>query len=213
MSRTQVQLGSSSAIRLTISPLTASNSSTRAVDRDYQHASSSRTQLEVHLGPSSAIRGTGVISKFISSLTSNSSPVRHWQDYRYTLSSRTSQVYLGSSSPIIGMGLSKFVSSLGAAASNPSTVHRNYRYASSLWKDHLHHTNSSRVLESPGATTCTCLSELVPVPAGLPSSKLTYDGHASVVIRVIECIVAHHPIDSEANQFVREQTLDFDSAG
>lgn len=212
MSRTQVQLGSSSAIRLTISSSTASDSST--VDQDYRHASSSRTQLEVHLDPSRAIRGTesADVPKFISSLTSNSSVHR---DYQYTLSSRTSQVYLGSSSPITITGFSKFVSSLGA--SNPSTVHRNYRYASSLWKDHLYHANSGRVLDSesprPRATSCICLSELVSVPAGQPSSKLSPDGRASLVIRVIECIAAHLPIDSEADQFMREQTLDFDSAG
>ena len=206
MSRTQVQLGSSSVIGRTISSLTASNSST--LDQDYQHPPSLRTQLEVHIGPSRAITGIGV-SRFISSLTSNASPVR--QDHQYALSSRTSQVYFGSSSPMTGIGFSRFVSSLGA--SNPSTVHRNYRYASSLWKDHLRHANSSRVLESPRATTCICLSELVSVPAGLPSSKLTPDRRASLVIRVIECIAAHLPIDSEADQFVGEQTVDFDSTG
>ena len=197
MSRTQVQLSSSNSIRRTISSLTASNSST--VDQD-QDVPSSRTQLEVHIGPSSAIR-----ARFISSLTSNSSPVH--EDHQYTLSSRTSQVYFGSSSPITGASFPKFVSSLGA--SNSSTVHRNYRYASTLWKDHLRHANSSQFSDSPRATTCICLSQLVSVPR----SKLTPDGRASLVIRVIECIAAHLPIDSEADQLVKEQTLNFDSAG
>lgn len=142
-------------------------------------------------------------------LTSNSSPVH--EDHQYTLSSRTSQVYFDSSSPITGTGFTKFVSSLGA--SNSLTVHGNYRYALSLWKDHLRHVNSGPVLEFPLTTTCICLSELVSVPAGLPSSKLTPDDRAGLVIRVIECIAAHIPTDSKVDHFVGEQTLDFDSSG
>ena len=202
MSRTQVQ-GSpiQVAIRRTISSLKANNSS--IVDQD-----SPRTRVETHIGTSKVIRGIRV-SKFISSLRSNCSPVH--QHHQYALSSRTSQVYFGSSNPITGTGFSKFVSSLGA--SNSLAVRGNYRYALSLWKDHLRHANSSPVLESPPTTTCICLSELVSVPAGLPSSKLTPESRASLVIRVIECIAAHLPNDSEAGQFVREQSLDFDSAG
>jgi hypothetical protein len=208
MLRTQVQPGSPSVIGRTISSLTASNSST--VDQDYQYALSSRPQLEVLIGPS--ITGISVSqARIISSLTSNASPVR--EDHQCGLSSRASQVYFDSSSPITDKRFCTFVSSLGA--SNSSTVHRNYRYASSIWKDHLRHANSSRVLESPRATTCICLSELVSVPAGLPRSRLTPDGCASLVIRVIECIAAHLPIDSEADQIVRDRTrtLDFNSAG
>ena len=93
------------------------------------------------------------------------------------------------------------------------TVQGDYKYALSLWKDHLRHVSSSPVLESPRTTTCICLSELVSVSAGLPSSKLTPHDRASLVIRVIECIAAHLPTDSEADQLVREKTLDFDSAG
>ena len=207
MSRTQGQLGSSSAIRPTISTSTTSNSSTD--DQGYQEVPSSQTQLEVHIDPSRTIKDIGV-SKFISSLTSNSSPVH--QDHQYTLSSRTSQVYFSSSSPITGAGFTKFVSSLEAG--NSLTVSGNYRYALSLWKDHLRHANSSPVLESSlAATTCICLSELLSVPAGKPRSKLTPDSRASLVIRVIECIAAHLPIDLETDQFARGQTLDFDTAG
>lgn len=197
MSRTQVQLGSSNSIRSTITSLTGRNSST--VDQDYHDVPSSRPKLKVLIDPSRAINPS-----FISSLTSNTSPV-----HQFTLSSRTSQVYFGSSSPITGPDFPKYISSLGA--SNSSTVHPSYRYASSLWKDHLRHANFSRFLEFPHATNCTCLSALI--SPGLPSPKLTPDGRASLVIRVIECIAAHVPTDSEADQFVREQTLDFDSAG
>lgn len=204
MSRIQVQLGSPSAVTRTVSFLTASNSST--VNQDYQDVPSSRPQLQVHTGPSRAITGISVSqARIISSLTSNTSPVH--QDHQYTLSSRTSQI---SSSPVTGTGFTKFVSSL--TTSNSSTIHRNYPYASSLWKDHLSYANSSSFLESPLTTTCFCLSELVSVPTDLPSSKLTPDDRASLVIRAIECITTHLPIDSEDDQFVREQALDFDSA-
>ena len=206
MSRTQVRRRSSNAIRGTISSLTSNNSST--VDQDDEDVPSSRPQLDVHIGPSTG-RAIGDFG-FISSLTSNASPVR--QDHQYTLSSRTSQVYFGASSPTIGTRFSNYVSSIGASNSS-SIVHRKYRYASSLWKEHLRHANSSRVLESPRASTCICLSKLVSVPAGLASSMYTSDDRAGLVIRVIECIAAHLPIDSEADKLVREQTLDFDSAG
>ena len=207
MSRTQDQDSPIQvAIRRTISSLKASNSST--IDQEYKNIPSSQTQVKVDIGTSRAIRGIRV-SKFISSLRSNPSLVH--QLHQYTSSSRTSQVYFGSSSPIRGTGFTKFVSSLGA--SNSLTVYGNYRYSLSLWKDHLRHANSSPVLESPPTTTCICLSELVSVPAGLPSSKLTPNSRASLVIRVIECIAAHLPNDLEAGRFVREQALDFDSAG
>ena len=227
ISRTQVQLGSSNSVRSTITSLTARRKSSTVdqdnqdvpltvdqenrevpstVDQDNQDVPSSvdqdnqdvpsRPKLKVHTDPFK--------SSYISSLTSNASPV-----HQFTLSSRTSRVYSGSFSPITGPHFPKFITSLGV--SNSSTIHPNYRYASSLWKDHLRYANSSRFLESPRAAACICLSELV--PAGLPSPKFTPDRRASLVIRVIECIAAHLPIDSKAEQFVREQTLDFDSAG
>ena len=73
--------------------------------------------------------------------------------------------------------------------------------------DHLRHVDPSSILESPA---CTCHSELVSVPGGVP--RLTSDGYARLVIRVIECIAAHHPIDSHS-QRERQQTLDFETEG
>ena len=90
--------------------------------------------------------------------------------------------------------------------SGSSTVHGDYQYASSQY---LRHVNSiGQLLESSSAIPCTCLSEFASVP---DVSKITSDDHASHVIRVIHCIAAHR--HTEADQSVREQTLDFDSAG
>ena len=54
---------------------------------------------------------------------------------------------------------------------------------------------SIRFLESPSTIT-----------------KLTPNDHASLVIRVIECITAHHPVDSDG-QCERQQTLGSDWEG
>ena len=98
-----------------------------------------------------------------------------------------------------GPSLSAFIPS--STASNSLTVYRDYQFSSSQYLRHIYY---SRLFGSPTATTtCTCASELVPVPAG----ALTPDDHASLVIRVVECIVAHHSI--AASQCAREQTSDF----
>lgn len=93
-----------------------------------------------------------------------------------------------------------------SAASNSSTVYGDYQYASSQYLRHVNFTG--RPLKFSSTTPCTCLSELASVP---DVSKLTSNDHASLVIRIIHCIAAHHP--TGADQSVREQTLDFDSAG
>lgn len=97
-----------------------------------------------------------------------------------------------------GPSLSEFIPS--STASNSLTVYRDYQYTSSQY---LRHIYNSRLFESPTATACTCVSELVPVAAGV----LTPDDHASLVIRVIECIAAHHSIAT--SRCVREHTSDF----
>ena len=96
-----------------------------------------------------------------------------------------------------GPSLSEFIPSL--RASNSSTVGRDYQYASSQY---LRHVTASRL--------CTCFSELAPSLAR-DMSKFTSDDHASLVIRVIQCIVAR--LSTNASQCEREQTLGFVSAG
>ena len=92
-------------------------------------------------------------------------------------------------------------------ASNSMTVHGDYQYASSQFLRHVKSTGRS--LESSSTIPCTCLSELVPI---LYMSNFTSDDHASLVIRVIQCIAAWH-LSSEADQCETEQTLDLVSAG
>ena len=86
------------------------------------------------------------------------------------------------------------------------TGHDEYHYALSQYLCHV--ISSGRPLESSSIIPCTCLSELASFP---DMSKFTSDDHASLVIRVIHCIAARHP--TETSQCVREQTLDFVSAG
>jgi hypothetical protein len=84
-------------------------------------------------------------------------------------------------------------------------VHGDYQYASSQY---LRHVNSNgRPLGFSSTMRCTCLSEISSVP---DISNFTSDDHASLVIRVIQCITARH--HSKAGQCEREQA-DFDSAG
>lgn len=90
--------------------------------------------------------------------------------------------------------------------SNSSTIHGDYQYASSQYLRHVNSTGQS--LESSSPIPCTCCSEYASV---LDLSKITSDDHATHVIRVIHCIAAHRR--AEGDQSVREQTLDFDSAG
>ena len=61
-----------------------------------------------------------------------------------------------------------------------------YQYASSQFLRHVNYIGEP----------CTCLSELAPMS---DMSKFTSDDHASLVIRVIQCIAARNP-SSKAGQ-------------
>ena len=85
----------------------------------------------------------------------------------------------------------------------PQTVHGDYQYTSSQF---LRHVNSTGQLSESSSSipSCACISELASVP---DMSRFTSDEHASLVIRVVQCIAAQNP--TKVGQCEREQTLDW----
>ena len=91
-------------------------------------------------------------------------------------------------------------------ASNSLTDHGDYQYALSQYLRHV--KSPGRRLDSSMSIPCTCLSDLDSFP---DMSKFTSDEHASLVIRIIQCIAARCP--TMIGQRERNQTLDSVSAG